>query len=80
MGENPEAGKSSNIILDSGPVACLGDEIRETMARIGSGRGTCLDISRAVSLMRRRTDMLYNHGLSVAQAKARREYPPPDDE
>lgn len=59
--------------LDTSATATLGDEIREAMARIGSGNASGLDVAQIGGLMNRRVNMLYEHGLSVARARANRE-------
>ena len=58
-------------VLETGETAMLADTIRSTMARIGSGRGTAEDFAEVDGLMGRRVDRLYEHGLSVARARAR---------
>lgn len=58
--------------LATSEAADLGDEIREAMARLGSGHASGLDVVHIGGMMNRRVDMLYEHGLSVAQARASR--------
>lgn len=58
-------------VLETGETATLADTIRSTMARIASGRGTAVDFAEVDGLIGRRVDRLYEHGLSVARARAR---------
>lgn len=58
-------------LLETGETATLADTIRSTMARIASGRGTAGDFAEVDGLMGRRVDRIYDHGLSVARARAR---------
>lgn len=59
--------------LDTSATATLGDEIRDAMAHIGSENASGLDVAQIGGLMNRRVNLLYQHGLSVARARANRD-------
>jgi hypothetical protein len=71
MAGDSKARDGDETVLETGETATLADTIRSTMARIASGRGTAGDFAEVDGLMGRRVDRLYEHGLSVARARAR---------
>ena len=52
-------------------VARLQDEIRIRVSRIATGIATEKDRIEAQDLMRRRSQLMYEHGLSVAKANSK---------
>jgi hypothetical protein len=71
MASDTKVQNGDKTVLETGETAALADTIRRTMARIASGRGTARDFAEVDGLMGRRVDRLYEHGLSVARARAR---------
>lgn len=70
MAGDSTARDGDKTALETSETAMLADKIRSTMARIASGHGTAGDFAELDGLMERRVDRLYEHGLSVARARA----------